>query len=244
MKAMGRPVTQSVPAFRRLAALATLDLQSDRLLAEAAMHSRSLQPGRELLTEGAPVPGPTLILSGWAARARLLADGRRQIMSLILPGDLIGNCRQNLPLAVSSVVALSHLTLCAAPARTEALKQAHAVSHALDEAYLLAQITRLGRLSAEERLIDLMLEVRDRLALCGLVTDNAFAWPLTQSALADVLGLTPVHVNRTLQQLRGSGDVILRAGRVQLMDPSGLATRVGHVTARVTSDTEAARHDR
>lgn len=242
MKAASRLATQGVPALRRLAALAPLDGQADRALIDAATRSRNFKPGRELLTDGAPVPGPLLILSGWAARARILVDGRRQIMSLILPGDLIGNCRQNCPLAVSSIIALSPLTLCAAPAVTPALAQAYAVSHALDEAYLLAQITRLGRLSAEERLIDLMLEVRERLALCGLVADDSFVWPLTQSALADVLGLTPVHVNRTLQQLRGRNDVTLSGGRLHLRDPLQLAKRVGHITARVTGEGMDASH--
>lgn len=235
MTVITRLAAPAHPAIRRLAALAPLDPPAEEALADAAIRSRMLKPGRELLAEGAPVPNPLLILSGWAARTRFLTDGRRQIMSLILPGDLIGNCRHNRPLSVSTVVALGPLTVCAAPPSSfPALGEAYFISHALDEAYLLAQITRLGRLSAEERLVDLMLELCDRLALCGLVSDGGFAWPLTQTALADALGLTPVHVNRTLQQLRHRGDVILRSGRLQLTDPIDLAQRVGHITARVT----------
>ena len=224
------------PAVRRLAALAPLDAFAQAALADAAQRSRSLKPGRELIAEGVPIASPMLILDGWAARTRFLTDGRRQIMSLLLPGDLIGNCRQQRALSVSTVVALSSLTICAAPSSGyPALEEAYHVSHALDEAYLLAQITRLGRLNAEERVVDLMLELCDRLTLCGLVSDGGFAWPLTQSALADALGLTSVHVNRTLQQLRGRGDVVLRTGRLQLTNPTKLAQRVGHVTASVTA---------
>lgn len=240
MKATPRLVEQSIPALRRLAALAPLDRQSEAALSDAAMRMRSVKPGQELIAYGAAVQGPLIILNGWAARSRILADGRRQIMSFILPGDLVGNCRQHCPLSLSSIVALGSVTLCHAPPATPALEQVYAVSHALDEAYLLAQIIRLGRLSAEERLIDLMLELHDRLSLAGLVYEDGFAWPLTQSTLADVLGLTPVHVNRTLQQLRGRGDVTLRAGRLQLMDPHQLAKRVGHTTVRVTGSSDAA----
>ncbi|ANI79839.1 hypothetical protein EP837_03455 [Sphingobium sp. EP60837] len=238
MKAATCIEAQCVPAFRRLAALAPIDRQADVALSGALMRMRSIRPGQELMAYGAPVSGPLIILSGWAVRSRILADGRRQIMSFILPGDLIGNCRQRCPLSVSSIVALGSLTLCPGPIAIPALDQVYAVSHALDEAYLLAQITRLGRLSAEERLIDLMLELYERLSLSGLTADDGFTWPLTQSALADALGLTPVHVNRTLQHLRGRGDVTLRSGHLQLTDPYQLAKRVGHITARVTGSSE------
>ena len=236
MTAFSRLAVPVHPAIRRLAALARLDAPAHAALADAVLRSRALEPGRELLAEGAPIVNPLLILDGWAARTRFLTDGRRQIMSLLLPGDLIGNCRHNRPLSVSTIIALSPLTICAAPSPGSlALEEAYHVSHALDEAHLLAQITRLGRFSAEERLVDLMLELHDRLALCGLASDGGFAWPLTQSALADTLGLTPVHVNRTLQQLRHRGEVVLRAGRLQLIDPKKLIHRVGHVTAHVSA---------
>ena len=236
MTAFSRLADPAHPAIRRLAALAPLDPSARAALADAALRSRALRPARELLAEGAPIANPLLILSGWAARVRFLTDGRRQIMSLLLPGDLIGNCRHSRPLSVSTIVALSPLTVCAAPSPgSPSLEEAYHVSHALDEAYLLAQITRLGRFSAEERVVDLMLELRDRLTLCGLVSDGGFAWPLTQSALADTLGLTPVHVNRTLQQLRRRGEVVLRAGRLQLTNPAELIHRVGHITAQVTA---------
>lgn len=236
MTAFSRLAEPAHRAIHRLAALAPLDTSARAAIADAALRSRSIKAARELLVEGAPMVSTLLILNGWAARARVLPDGRRQIMSLLLPGDLIGNCQHSRPLSVSTVVALSPLTICAAPSScSPSLQEAYHVSHALDEAYLLAQITRLGRLSAEERLVDLMLEIRDRLALCGLVSDGGFAWPLTQSALADALGLTPVHVNRTIQQLRRRGDVVLSAGRLQLTDPARLIQRVGHITARVTA---------
>lgn len=178
-----------------------------------------------------------IILSGWAARIRQLKDGRRQIMSFLLPGDLIGNCPHDMPVAVSSVVSLTPLHYCAAPPTKDsrALQQAFAISSAIEEAHLLNQITRLGRLTAEERIIDLFLELYERLSLCGLADHGQIVFPLTQEVLADATGLTQVHVNRTLQALRKQGDITLNTGSLTILDPGGLAERMGRAATSVTS---------
>src|SRR5688572_3972513 len=142
------------PAFVRFAALAPLDAAALAALERAIAASVTDRPRSELLREGREIPGALLIVDGWAARMRILPDGRRQFLSFLLPGDVIGMCQHERPLAVSTVVAVTPLTTCRAPDRADypALGQAYAVSGALEEAYLLAQITRLGRLSALERL--------------------------------------------------------------------------------------------
>ena len=113
------------------------------------------------------------------------------------------------------------------------LGRAYAVSKAIEEAHLLAQITRLGRLNALERLGDLMLELRERLELAGQLRNGSFDVPLTQEMLSDVLGLTPVHVNRMVQQARRQGWLEWRAKRVTIKDPAALAARFGRVPTRV-----------
>lgn len=166
---------------------------------------------------------------------RILPDGRRQFLSFLLPGELIGMCQHERPLAVSTVVAITPLRTCHAPDRAQhpSLRQAYGISHALEEAYLLAQITRLGRLSAVERLADVMLELRERLALAGQVRGGGFEMPLTQEMLADVLGLTPVHINRMIQQARREGWLEWRARRVAIRDAAALAAKVGRAPVRV-----------
>lgn len=241
---MIRPVPESVdtsprpwsPVVRRLGALAPLDELAFTALEQAVGRSRFIGARRDLLKEGAPVTEPLLLLSGWAARVRHLADGRRQVMSLLLPGDLIGFCRHPRPLMVSTIWSLTDVAVVAAPAsdRSPSLADAYAVSQALDEAYLLEQIARLGRMSAEERLVDLFLELRERLELCGLASPSGFSLPLTQEMLADATGLTPVHVNRMLQHLRQRGDIVLKSGHLVLNDPEGLACRVGRSPVRVS----------
>ncbi|HEY6815010.1 MAG TPA: Crp/Fnr family transcriptional regulator [Croceibacterium sp.] len=225
----------AAPAIARLSALAPLDSEAVQALERSIAASVTDRPRTELLTEGKAIPAALLVVEGWAARMRILPDGRRQFLSFLLPGELIGMCRHDRPLAVSTVVAITPLKTCRAPerARFPALDKAFAVSGALEEAYLLAQITRLGRLSALERLGDMMLELRERLGLAGLLRNGTFEMPLTQEMLADVLGLTPVHVNRMVQQARRQGWLEWRAKRVTVRDPAALASKVGRASARV-----------
>ncbi|MEH3103320.1 MAG: Crp/Fnr family transcriptional regulator [Sphingomonas phyllosphaerae] len=224
-------------AMTRLMALAPLDAESVAVLERAMEDSRAVRTRRDIITEGREIVQAQLLLSGWAARVRLLPDGRRQFLSFLLPGDLIGACDHPNALAVSTVVAMSDVQVCPLPeARPGSpLHIAYAISRAMDEGHLLAQITRLGRLNAQERISDLLLELHERLTLNGSATGNGFDLPLTQETLADALGLTSVHVNRMLQQARREGDLQWRVGHVKLTDPAGLARKIGHVAVRVTA---------
>ena len=210
MKGLGVDETVGRAAFRRLTSLVELDPEAIALLAHNIGNGRTLPIRGELLREGTPISTPMILLSGWAARIRQLENGGRQIMSFLLPGDLVGNCRHEGPIAVSSVVALTSL-------------------------HLLDQITRLGRLNAEERILDLFLELHERLSLCGLADQGQIVFPLTQEMLADATGLTQVHVNRTLQILRKRGDITLNAGSLTILDPAALSARVGRAPTKVTA---------
>ena len=224
------------PALTRLMALAALDQPAIAALQAAMEEARAVRSRRDIITEGREITQALLLLSGWAARVRLLPDGRRQFLSFLLPGDLIGACDHPHAVAVSTVIAMSDVTVCALPQAEPGspLHIAYAVSRAIDEGHLLAQITRLGRLNAQERISDLLLELYERLTLNGSVSGNGFDLPLTQETLADALGLTSVHVNRMLQQARREGDMQWRVGHVKLSDPAGLARKIGHVPVRVS----------
>jgi len=236
MKTGLAPIEPDHPAVRRLSALAELDDGDRAALHGAIAKARSFPVRQELMTEQQPIRGSMLVVSGWAARVRILPDGRRQFLSFLLPGDLIGMCYHREPLAVSTVVALTAVAVCPIPDDvSERLDDAFRTSHALEEAYLLAQITRLGRLTAEERIGDLLLEFHERLTLASLVIDNSFDVPLTQEALADAVGLTAVHVNRMLQQLRRARDLVWKGNRVALSDPAGFAEKVGRTPVRVSA---------
>jgi CRP-like cAMP-binding protein len=224
-------------ALRRLAALGPMDDVASLLLAEAVRRCTTVPARRELIGEGGEIKHGHLILSGWAARVRDLADGRRQIVSFLLPGDLVGLCAQERPLATSSVVAVTNLAVCPVPRRgaSQALDRIYAISEALAEAYLVCHVTRLGQFNAYERLGDLLLELLERLHLAGLASGGSFTMPLTQDMLADTLGLTPVHINRTIQTMRRDQSIELRNKTLAINDPDGLSRRLGRVPPRVSA---------
>jgi CRP-like cAMP-binding protein len=235
MQAVNRQ--QTPPALRRLEALTSLDGPARTAVLGSLGRIRMIDAERELLVERQELAHPLLIARGWAARIRVFPDGRRQILSFLLPGDLIGHCLHRNPCAVSTVIALTDVSLCVAPrpSVSPTLREAYAISSALEEAYLLAHIARLGRLTAHERISDLLLELLERLQLSGLADQNSFEFPLTQDTLADVLGLTAVHTNRMLQLSRKENELTLRGHRLVLTDPAALAGRIGRVRTGVSS---------
>lgn len=185
--------------------------------------------GADLACEGDANAIPRIMLSGWACRQRSLADGRRQIFGFILPGDGLAIPDDSaLAGVLCTVTALTPVTtmqastlralIAAPPPEHEGLAQACQRAACLDEVRLLDHIVRLGRQSAQERVAHLLLELHDRMAKVGLAFEGRFPMPLTQEVLADALGLSIVHLNRTLQQLRRSGVIDTRAGWVSLRD--------------------------
>jgi hypothetical protein len=140
-----------------------------------------------------------------------MCDGRRQILRVVLAGDAIGGHAGTHAAAMDNIVALTPLTiievpdfaLMAAPPKCHSnIGKAVALAVSRRELVLLDQILRLGCLTAFERMADLLLDLWRRLTVVGLADGRGFPLPLTQEVLADVLGLSIVHVNRTLQQLR------------------------------------------
>ena len=236
MRALGARGVTSNPVVRRLAALAVLDDNALQALQDALGRCFSVPVRQELLHEGEPISRSAVMVKGWAARTRCLEDGRRQIINFVLPGDLVGFTGLGQPLASSTVIAITDVTLCPMPdpSLSPSLAEAYAVSRALDEAHLLGQITRLGRLSAQERIQDLLLELLERLELAGLAREGRYRIPLTQEMLADALGLTPVHVNRMLQQARQAGELSWHGGEVILHDPKAIRRKVGRLKMRVS----------
>lgn len=225
------------PAVARLAALAPLDAAAKSALAAAVRKWRNVPARRELLIEGREIAEPLLMVKGWAARIRELADGRRQILSFLLPGDVIGLCDHERPLANSTVATITEVGVCTAPKRgiSPALDEAYSLSHAFEEAYLIAQITRLGQLNAYERLADLLLELLERLEIAGLASGGTFTLPMTQEMLADALGLTPVHMNRTIQAMRRDNSIILKNRSLTIVDPDLLNRQMGRIPIHVSA---------
>lgn len=170
------------------------------------------------------VPGPKLIVRGWACESRTLPNGRKQLFDFLLPGD-IAFPQATAPTTRFEVRALTATrVLCLGMSRVEPEKSelvdvlARAYSLNLDRRYNAA--VRLGRLTAEERTLDLLEEFRERLAALDLVKEEGFRLPLTQVQLADALGVSAAHFNRTLAALSRRALVEVRSGQVRLRPPS------------------------
>lgn len=215
---------------RRFARLAALGPHETALLREIASRQEILPLGSRLAGPGLP-PRPRLILSGWACRCRALPDGRRQIYGFLLPGDIVGFGDR--PLDEEVAVALGALRvadgaslkalLAGSGEGVPGIVRAVSAVVRLEEQALLDGFVRVGRLAARARVANLLLELHDRLAFVGLVADNRFSLPLTQEMMSDALGLSIVHVNRCLQQLRRENLIETGAGSVVLRDRRTLA---------------------
>lgn len=229
-----------VARHKALADLSVQDIGILRLIEAKPRHSHRAD-GR-ILSEGVEIRAPHFILSGWACRVRELADGRRQIMRLLLPGDMIGLSLQARPLAQTSVLALSMVKTVEAPEipvawrernRVPQLAAALDIVAAEDEHFMLCHAMRLGRQTAYERMANLFCELDFRLSGRGLSQSGRFPFPLTQETLADVVGLSVVHVNRTLQQMRREGRIDLARGRLAILDLEALRAAGGFTAPRV-----------
>jgi CRP-like cAMP-binding protein len=103
-----------------------------------------------------------------------------------------------------------------------------------EEALMLDHIVRLGRQTAYERVAHLLVELNDRLQTVGLSDGRVFEVPLTQEVMADTLGLSVVHINRTLQQLRRERMIVFEAGRIDLLFPDLMAAAADYSPWRAT----------
>jgi CRP-like cAMP-binding protein len=214
-------------AIQRLSSFATLSRSELQILQNLTRLTRSYLPREELWNES-KISTPRIVISGWACRQRTLGDGRRQIVSFVLPGDPCHSLERPTIPGSCSVVALTSVVVADAKFLEIAVNE-HATLypglaiavrlHAIHESLLLQdQVVRLGRQTAYERMVHLLLELRERLDVVNLVTNNVFPLPLTQEILADALGLSIVHVNRTLQQIRRDGILEFRGGSVTILD--------------------------
>ncbi|CAN7250651.1 Crp/Fnr family transcriptional regulator [Phenylobacterium sp. LjRoot225] len=181
-----------------------------------------------------------VVVSGWIAETRILPDGRRQIFAFLLPGD-VASISGSSDVGSRGLVALTNVEIAdtAALATGEQVSASIADAISRREARLFDQIVRIGRLTAKERVLNLLLELHDRLEVIGLVKAGAFRLPLTQEVFADALGLSVVHINRTLKQLRGEGLLTVGRGRITLHQDHRLAA-----LACYRSDSEQVRPER
>ncbi|MBW8784539.1 MAG: Crp/Fnr family transcriptional regulator [Novosphingobium sp.] len=189
-------------------------------------------PQDDIVRQGDPPGGVRLMQAGWACRYRMLADGRRQILSFFLPGDLCDLNNFVLRRMDHSVMALTPVryTMLGAEDFDSLTTRRPRLMHALWWDNLVAMAIQrewtvnLGQRSAVERLAHLLCELYVRLHVIGLANGGAFDLPITQVELADTVGLSPVHVSRTLKDLRERNLVQLHRGKLEIFDFQALSS--------------------
>lgn len=182
--------------------------------------------GATILAEGSSSPHLFTVLSGWGFRYKMLPDGRRQILNFVLAGDFIGLQSSTLNEMQHSVEALTQMVLCVFPRdRLWSLYSNHP-SLAFDLTWLASRSERLldenllsvGRRSALERVAYVLSDLFQRGRQLGLVQGQRMKVPVTQQHLADALGLSLVHTNKTLKVLVGRKLLRMKGGMLEMLD--------------------------
>ena len=221
---------------RRLADLCPLSPAALAAARTLISRTRDVRTRGEIISVNGAVPGARVLLSGFACRYRDDMDGRRQITGFVLPGELCDFGFLSATPAVQAVTATAPCTLgeIASADLAGVTEQYPDVMVALLRAAAVDQnvsrelVASLGSRSAVQRIGHLLCELHFRLGVVGgLRAENEFELPLTQSELGEALGLSTVHVNRTLQVLRRERLVETRGRLVLLPDPEALAKFCG-----------------
>ena len=213
------------PLVAKLETLAPLSDADRALLADLSANPRDMGARRTLIREGERPDHVHLVVDGWAARYKLLPGGARQITAFLIPGDFCDLHVTLLGHMDHSIATLTRARVAYIPVgRMEALAERATIARAfwwatlVDEAVLRNWIVNIGRRDAYEAIGHLMCELYQRLRTIGLTRDHRFELPLTQEELGDALGLSPVHVNRVLQRMRGEELISLAKGMLTIHD--------------------------
>ncbi len=224
------PRTTDNPLVLRLRQCAVLSDEDERCLQEMTRDVRSVPADVDLKSHGEKPGTVHIMMEGLACRYKVLPDGRRQIMAFMVPGDpcdlkvaLLKQMDHGIcTLAPSFVAHVPHATIEQIAERRPSIARAFWCSTLLDGAILREWLVNIGRRDAFERVAHLLWELFLRHAIVGRVEGTTFALPLTQSELADALGLSNVHINRTMQRLRAEELIESDGHRIVILQPTRL----------------------
>jgi len=246
------------PLIQKLQHGAELTDEDRQVLENAASDTRMVGPRHDLINEGDRPDHVHLILEGFACRYKLLPDGERQIMAYLVPGDICDLHVSILGEMDHAIATLSRCKIVLIPRGIiEDITENHGrINRALwwatlvDEATLREWLVNMGRRPADRQLAHLLCELLVRLQAVGLATENSFEFPVTQAELADTLGISTVHLNRMVQQLRNDGLITLQGHCLTIMNVDGLKKFVDfdqnylHLTRRRRDGAESSRSQR
>lgn len=192
--------------------------------------TRAVPAGASVIEEYARSPWIFTLYSGWAFRYKTLSDGRRQILFFLLPGDFIGLQDEFAEGQTHGVEAATDATLCVFE-RDRLWELFHAQPRlgyditwlaAREEKMLDDNLVTNGRRNAAERIAMLLMHLYRRAERVGMIQDGGVPFPFNQQHIADALGLSLVHTNKTLRRLQSLGLHRIENGRLHILKPQAL----------------------
>lgn len=224
---------------RKLASRSAVDEGDADAILALPFAIRTIDPSTYLVREGDHPERCPILVSGFAARQKLTAEGTRQILSLQIPGDFVD--LQNLFLQVSdhNVQTLTRVTIAEVPVpelrelvlTRPAIAKAMWIDALVEASIFREWIVNVGRRSARARVAHLLCEVALRLRTAGIADEYRYELPMTQEQLGDAVGLTPVHVNRVLRSLADDGLIRREKRHINVLDWEALMS-VGDFSER------------
>jgi CRP-like cAMP-binding protein len=216
--------------IRKLESIAPLAPEEKAALLRLPLRLKTLPAHQDIVRAGDSPSESCLIVAGFAYRYILTAKGKRQILSFHISGDILDLQSLHLSVMDHSLATLAPSSLAFIPHDDlRSLMRSHPRlgdllwrDTLIDAAIFRQWMVGLGRREAYGRIAHVLCELLVRSRAVELVQDHAFTLPVTQAELGDAFGLSTVHVNRVLQDLRGDGLITLHSGSLKVLDWDGL----------------------
>jgi CRP-like cAMP-binding protein len=226
----GRKVPCEKCPLRQLECLREFTAKELEFVSNFKTGELNVQAGTSILLQSTNSAHLYTVLSGWAFRYKSLPDGRRQILNYALPSDLIGLQGSVNDEMEHSVEALTDVMLCVFPREKLWDLYTNYPTLAFDITWIAAReeqildegLTSVGRRTAMERLAYLLLALFQRAEEVGLAKGNSIQFPFTQQHVADTLGMSLVHTNKTLQRLSATKTIRWKERRFEILDREAL----------------------
>lgn len=228
------------PPLHRLAEFVSLTAQDLDVVRGWLSAHRKVPRARPLRREADSVTGIYFLIEGWVCSSLMLRNGRRQIVNVHLPGDILGFPSLVMPASGETLEAITEIKVSLIPAaaigklfeHNPRLAAGLFLSTQKDCAALMQKLSWVGAANAVERMAAFLLDLFLRLDAANAVSEGRFDFPLTQPQLGELLGLTAVHVNRTLKRLDQTGFIVRGRGWLQILDLDGLRSLAPNLPPR------------
>jgi len=212
--------------IRKLELRDSLSAEEKAVLESALSKPTIVKADEDMVREGDRPNDSILVVEGFAARYKVLQSGKRQITAIHIPGDFVDLHGFLLKKMDHAVTALTTCTIATVPHETVRditeryphLTRLLWLSTLVDSSIHREWLVAMGRRSAREHMAHIVCELFVRLELVGLTQEDSFLMPVTQAELGDTLGISTVHVNRVLQELRAEGLITWRGDKLTIND--------------------------